>query len=211
MNQNQKIEFEISQVVVKSLIASNFAKVIFVINDEHFEKLKNRGMINHISMFEVDQATDSKVLRHNILQLLPKKTTLRDFYSVYQQMIEGRGLFVFICAFLGIVFLVATGTIMFFRQLTEINEEKENYIILRNIGLTKKELGKTIKKQIILIFGLPVILGIIHAYVATDILSQIMNINLLFPIIASFSAYCCIYFVFYWLTVSSSIKMLSVK
>ena len=209
VNQDHQIEFIVSKIIDRAIISSKFAKIVFVVQDTQFEGLKNLGKTKKISMFDISQAADSGQLRNVISTVLSGKTSLSDYYSVYQQMIEGRGIFVFISAFLGIVFLVATGTIMFFRQLTEINEEKENYLILSNIGLTKKEQEKTIKKQMLLMFGLPVILGIVHAFVATDILSQIMNVNLLYPILASFSAYCVIYVIFYWLTVYSSIKLLS--
>jgi len=211
INQANQISFSVSHIFDFSIISPQFAQIVFVVQDDPFETLRTTGEISQISMFEVDKAADSGILRNNIAAVLPETTILSDFFSVYQQMIEGRGIFVFISAFVGIIFLFATGTIMFFRQLTEINEEKDNYSILRNIGLTKREMENIIKKQMTLIFGLPVILGIIHAFVATDILSQIMNVNLIVPIVASFSVYCIIYLGFYLLTVSSAIKMLSVS
>ena len=41
---------------------------------------------------------------------------------------EGSGLFIFIGSFLGLVFLICTGTIIFFKQLSEANEENQDIL-----------------------------------------------------------------------------------
>ena len=40
--------------------------------------------------------------------------------------------------FLGLVFLL-TGSIIYFKQLTEAHADRERYIVLRKLGVTKKK------------------------------------------------------------------------
>lgn len=65
----------------------------------------------------------------------------------YKEGKEGNALMLFILGFLGLVFLAATGSIIYFKQLTEANEAKDNYEILRKLGVSKKDIRNSIRKQ----------------------------------------------------------------
>ncbi|MDT2264426.1 hypothetical protein P7H12_13755 [Paenibacillus larvae] len=52
------------------------------------------------------------------------------------------GIMIFVGTFVGLVFLIATGSIIYFKQLSEANADKAKYNILRKVGVTpKKEEG----------------------------------------------------------------------
>ena len=85
------------------------------------------------------------------------------------------GLFVYVALFLGIVALIITGSILMLQQLSEAEEEKESYIILRKIGIPKKEIMKLIYQQNSLIFFPPMILGVLHAIFAVVVFSTYVS------------------------------------
>ncbi|MDT2261117.1 hypothetical protein P7H06_18720 [Paenibacillus larvae] len=77
------------------------------------------------------------------------------------------GIMIFVGTFVGLVFLIATGSIIYFKQLSEANADKAKYNILRKVGVTLKEMKKGIGKQIAFIFVAPLIVGILHSIFAS--------------------------------------------
>ena len=89
---------------------------------------------------------NSKVLTENLKKVIPEedaegKEQFSDFYTIFRDGIEVSGLMMFSGMFLGLVFLLATGSIIYFKQLTEAHADRERYIVLRKLGVTKNEKG----------------------------------------------------------------------
>src|SRR5690606_11792045 len=103
--------------------------------------------------------------------------------------------------------LAATGSIIYFKQLTEAHEDRNRYMILRKIGVSKKEINTIIRKQMIFIFGLPLIVGVVHGLVilqiASNIFSVLIGTNLTVPILITAVLYFVIYLGYYLLTLTS--------
>lgn len=103
------------------------------------------------------------------------------------------------------MFLAATGSIIYFKQPTEANESKRHYEILWKIGVSKKEISRSIKKQILFVFGLPLLVGIVHSGVMLHFLinfiSNLIGMSLTVPIMAATTAFFAVYAAFYVLTV----------
>lgn len=91
-----------------------------------------------------------------------------DFYSLY-------GSLLFLGIFLGITFLMATGLIIYYKQLSEGYEDKQRFNIMQKVGLSKSEVKKTIHTQILMVFFLPLITAIVHTAFAFPMLRQILQ------------------------------------
>lgn len=89
------------------------------------------------------------------------------------------GLF-FIGVFLGILFLMATVLIMYYKQITEGYEDKQRFMILQNVGMSHHEVKQTIRSQILTVFFLPLITAGIHIGFAFPFLYRIMTLMILF-------------------------------
>lgn len=76
------------------------------------------------------------------------------------------GMMMFIVGFLGLVFLVTSGCILYFKQMDEGEEEKGNYTILRKLGFTRTDLLNGIKIKQLFNFGIPLVVGLSHSYFA---------------------------------------------
>ena len=61
---------------------------------------------------------------------------------MYEGGIQTNGLLIFIAGFLGLVFLVSTGSILYFKQMTEAEQEKQSYATLRQLGFSVKDIMK---------------------------------------------------------------------
>ncbi len=92
-------------------------------------------------------------------------------YSQLGREIEQKnimGLTLFIVGFLGLTFLIASGCILYFKQMGESEEEKPNYTILRKLGFTQDDLLKGIRAKQLFNFGIPLAVGLLHSYFAVQ-------------------------------------------
>ena len=185
------------------------ANTTLVVSNELFSKLANETNLVNIEAYKITNEDDAKILTKDIQSLLPEEAYFSNFYSNYAQGMESSGLIIFMGGFLGLVFLAATGSIIYFKQLTEANIDKERYEILHKIGVNKKEVKKSIARQILFIFALPLIAGIAHSIVALTALSRLMQTNLVIPVFICIGIYVCIYIAYYFLTVNTYYKIVT--
>lgn len=82
----------------------------------------------------------------------------------------------FIGMIVSIVLFVITVLMLYFKQISEGYADRKNYQIMQQVGLPKELIKKTIHSQIIWLFVLPLIVGLIHVLFATNIMSQLMGI-----------------------------------
>ncbi|WP_256701639.1 ABC transporter permease [Paenibacillus sp. P3E] len=124
-----------------------------------------------------------------------------DFDAYYKESLRKFGLIIFIAAFLGLIFLIFTGSILYFKQMTEAEQERKSYTILRQLGFGEREImGGIVRKQM-LVFALPLVVGLLHSIFAVKAASALSLSDLTFPAAVAMMAYTLIYFVFAVLTV----------
>lgn len=194
-----------------ALSNSGMMRNAVVVKDEVYNKYSTKNNVFRVRGYITDNKKDSEELTNELTSLLLKELPQNDedllkFTSYYLQYKGGlvySGLIIFIAAFLGLLFLAATGSIIFFKQLAEANDDKSRYKILKNIGVTNKEIKNSISKQIFVVFALPLVVGIMHSVTASTLLSKLMRINLTLPIIITICSYTVIYMIYYFLTVNS--------
>lgn len=116
------------------------------------------------------------------------------------------GLF-FVGIFLGLLFLMATVLIMYYKQITEGYEDQQRFTILQNVGMSHHEVRQTIRSQILTVFFLPLVTAGIHIGFAFPFLYRILMLMNLFNLrlftlctIGCFLAFALFYGVVYWLT-----------
>ena len=116
------------------------------------------------------------------------------------------GLF-FVGIFLGILFLMATILIMYYKQITEGYEDKQRFSILQNVGMSHHEVKQTIRSQILTVFFLPLVTAGVHIGFAFPFLYRILTLMNLFNLrlftlctVGCFLAFALFYWVVYWLT-----------
>ena len=72
------------------------------------------------------------------------------------------------------IFLIASAAILALKQLTESSDNKQRYLVLRKIGCDEKMINRALFRQIIIFFGLPLILAIIHSIFGIQFAMTIM-------------------------------------
>ncbi|ATP40436.1 ABC transporter permease [Solibacillus sp. R5-41] len=202
------------EIMLKKLLKYNVlnvrtANITVVISDELFTQLEKETTSINMETYGLSGGENGKMLSKDIQSILPEEAGFSSFYNDYAQGMEAAGLIIFIGAFLGLVFLAATGSIIYFKQLTEANSDKERYVILHKIGVNKKEIRKSISKQVFFIFVLPLLVGIAHCVIALTALSRLLQTNLVVPVLICIGIYVLIYIIYYFLTVRTYYKIVT--
>lgn len=111
------------------------------------------------------------------------KKSLQNFghtYSITRQELADSSIgfgamVVFLGLYLGIVFLISSGAIIALKELSESNENKERYDVLRKIGCSEKVINRALFKQIGLFFLFPLLLAIIHSVPGISVASYMIE------------------------------------
>lgn len=82
----------------------------------------------------------------------------------------------FIGIFLSIVFMLGTVLVIYYKQISEGYEDRDRFVILQKVGLDEKQTKRTIRKQILTVFFLPLIFAFVHLAFAYHMLSLILKV-----------------------------------
>ncbi|PDY46488.1 ABC transporter permease [Bacillus pseudomycoides] len=195
---------------------TNLGELFVVVPDEVYKSAKAVADTRIVKNIDVKDEKNSKVLTEKLKKVMPAGESevarpFNDFYTGFHGMLEATGLMMFIGLFLGLVFLLATGSIIYFKQLTEASADRDRYVVLRKVGVTKQEMKKAIAKQVSFIFTIPLVVGICHSLFALKGLSNLLPFEILIPLLISIGVYSVIYIGYYFLTVRSYYKIVSAK
>lgn len=91
------------------------------------------------------------------------------FYELYG------GLF-FIGIYLGSMFIMATVLIIYYKQISEGYDDRERYQIMQKVGMSKKEVKRSIRSQVLSVFFLPLVVAAIHVAVAFKVMTKILGV-----------------------------------
>jgi len=129
------------------------------------------------------------------------------FFAVYG------GLF-FLGIFLGALFLMATVLIIYYKQISEGYDDKERFNIMQKVGMSKAEIKKSINRQILMVFFLPLVFAVIHITFAFPMIAKLLaTLNLInVPLlrlctVVTILVFAVIYAVVYFLTARVYLKI----
>lgn len=106
------------------------------------------------------------------------------WYSFAVETLEGNraeyymtnGGFFFLGIFLGIIFLMAMVLIIYYKQISEGYEDRQRFQIIRQVGLEKREIRRSINRQVLVVFFAPLLVAGIHVLFDFPILFRMMSL-----------------------------------
>lgn len=153
-----------------------------VINDilASYPQEETPAAIDHVTTFNIagsDEAVAafSADLRQACRTAIPgvwvdsRELSREDWYSTF-------GGFLFLGLFLGMLFMMAMVLIIYYKQISEGYDDHDRFTIMQKVGMSKQEVKKTIHKQILMVFFLPLLLACVHITVAFPVISKLLLI-----------------------------------
>lgn len=86
----------------------------------------------------------------------------------------------FLGAILSIVFIFAAVLIIYYKQISEGYEDRSRFEIMQKVGMTKREIRKSINSQILTVFFLPLITAGLHLAFAFPMLKKLVELFFLY-------------------------------
>lgn len=127
------------------------------------------------------------------------------------------GLF-FLGILLSLAFLGATVMIMYYKQITEGYDDKERFHVLRDVGMSDREIRKSIRDQVLKVFFIPLLgagLHIAFAFHIIKLMIKVFGISntalLIYTTLASFLLFAAFYIVVYLITSRAYYKIVAVE
>ncbi|MBG9858037.1 FtsX-like permease family protein [Bacillus wiedmannii] len=96
--------------------------------------------------------------------------------SLYKTKLNVASFFL-IGTFLGVIFFIGAGSVLYFRMYTDLTNEQEKYVTITKIGLTAAEMKRSATIQLAILFFVPYIMASIHTMFATKMLQEILHLS----------------------------------
>ncbi len=85
------------------------------------------------------------------------------------------GGFLFLGIVLGVVFLMATVLIIYYKQVSEGYEDQGRFEIMRKVGLSQREVKSSIRSQVLLVFCLPIAVAAVHILFDFNLVARMLT------------------------------------
>jgi ABC-type antimicrobial peptide transport system permease subunit len=91
-----------------------------------------------------------------------KQEDLRPVYrgELLNRELESNGAVFFIIMFLGALFIIASGLVLYHKVLSDIDMQKESMTSLKRLGVTQAELRQLVSRELGVVFMLPAVSGL---------------------------------------------------
>ncbi len=143
-----------------------------------FSKSPAEGVLYNIYFNLEGTETNKDVLVQNLNTYIDRTYSERSSGYVGQWRKEMRSMnggFIFLGIFFGIVFSVCLVQMMYYKQISEGFEDKKSFEILQQVGMSDEEVKATIKRQILIVFFLPLIFAMIHMAFGLQIVKNLLG------------------------------------
>ena len=132
-----------------------------------------------------------------------------DFYG-------SNGALFFIGIMLTLVFMLAAVLILYYKQISEGYEDQKRFEIMQKVGMTKKEIRRSINSQLLTVFFLPLLLAGVHLAFAFPMIRRLLELFSLYNVglfvtttLVSFGAFALLYTIVYRLTAKAYYNIVS--
>ena len=145
-------------------------------------------------------ATQSTYAKEHSFDFETREETIKKAYEL-------NGGFLFLGILIGIIFIVGTVLITYYKQINEGYEDRDKFQIMKKVGLPDQLIHQTSNSQVLWLFLAPLAVATLHSLVASKIVSQLLGLfavnsymeyaQMLFAVIGIFFI---VYFVIFRLT-----------
>ena len=92
----------------------------------------------------------------------------------YDSYYADNGSLLFIGIFLGSLFLLGTAMIIYYKQISEGYEDQNRFEIMQKVGLSHREVRSSIRRQILMVFFLPLLMAMLHISMAFPLIRRML-------------------------------------
>ncbi|HDR7356512.1 TPA: ABC transporter permease, partial [Bacillus wiedmannii] len=179
-----------------------------IISDQLYKEIKTLKLPQKtIVSFNGKDMRNNKAVYENLAPLFKNNMYFTSSYQKNDYIIQQNSSTFLLISFITIIFFIATGSILYFHNLSSVMANKNEFIILNRMGYNKKKIKRIIGKEIFTLFSIPYILGLAHSIFAlvaykTALMDDLLGKSSAFilPILFAVIIFTVVYIVYYLLT-----------
>lgn len=185
------------------VVGQSQAGSMMVVSDATYAELlwTNVGEQQTVQGYMVSHPEQAQAVSVSLEEIIPEKAHFSSYVRFSDAWFGKFGIVAFIGLFLGLVFVFATGSIISYKQLMEAQEERSRYAVLCDIGVSRSEVWQIVARQMAVVFGLPLLVGICHSTAALLALRNLLGMNILPYCTLVVAVYVALYGAYYAFTV----------
>lgn len=175
----------------------------YVVNDGVYERLKSAGQEYYMYNYKITDPNNYQA-SINYLESITQESS--DYVGYLANDPNGGDIawvrvMYSICIFLFLVFILASGSIIFMKLSNEAFGDKERYAVLKKIGINDRTLIKSIKNEIRFAYYCPFVLMTVSSYFSVHALANVMKTKLYIINIISAVVILVIFYLIYKISV----------
>ena len=86
------------------------------------------------------------------------------------------GSLLFVGALLSVAFFIGAVLVIYYKQISEVYEDRDRFVILQKLGIDQKTIKKSINRQVLIVFFLPLVTAFIHTAFAFKMYRKIIQL-----------------------------------
>ncbi|MBX4266641.1 FtsX-like permease family protein [Clostridium estertheticum] len=181
-------------------------KNIYVLEDYEYKKVKEGFNETSLNCVQISKEKEANQLLLNISKVI-KMDKIYPHIKEYTWDYYAIEIFHFLGLIMSIIFIISTFSTIYFKILKDAFMDKEQYKILKKIGMSKVEVKGSVYVQVGISFILPGSVGILHSIIAMKMLEQIMNFSFNTQLIIAICLYSITMILFYFFISNNYVKM----
>ncbi|RUT28667.1 ABC transporter permease [Paenibacillus zeisoli] len=187
---------------------------LYIVTDKDFHTIfakEPKQNINKTYHFVVEDWQKSRAVSEQLKKLIPQDNshyTLSSLVDKWTESQQVNGILLILSGLVGIVFFTFAASFIYFRLYADSERDEQQYKMIAKVGLSRKELNKTVTQQLILMFFLPLVLAMIHSAVAIAALQQLISYSVFQYAIAIFATFLFIQIIYFFITRSRYLRQL---
>lgn len=191
----QTIQFANKELHLKGIDTKSFwysmnncGRFMVIVPDEYVQSLE---VAEQHLIVDTEEETTSKLeekiqnnLKHLLVVVDENGESHEEYYrvlvrgTVIEEQNTMTAMMASICLYIAFILISAVGTVLAVQSLSDATKYKYRYQTLRRLGVNDKSLFKTIKKQLLILFGVPVVYSVIASFCMLTSLNNVYQILL---------------------------------
>ncbi|MGZ9584003.1 FtsX-like permease family protein [Paenibacillus marinisediminis] len=175
--------YEVSRVINEIILPEGAA--VAIISDAAFASIPDGGIgTDRYILFDVPDWKGTREIAQTLIKEINEDETRTEFSPYVTQLVlewlnnkQGNGLLFIVSSMVGIVFFTFGASFLYFRLYTDLERDQRQYQLISKLGLTKREMSRTVTRQLMLMFFLPLLMALVHSGVAFAALQELVNFS----------------------------------
>lgn len=216
LSASDNVQVSVKETTLLNPIGFANSMATLIISDTLYQEIKTFGLPEKTIMsIDGPNMRDNKEVYENLVPLFKDNPYFASSYQRNEVITQANSSTFLLIAFVTIIFFVATGSILYFHNISSIMADKDDFMILNRMGYNHKMMKKIINKQILALFSIPYVLGVTHSTFAiiaykSALMDDLLGRNSAFilPVLVAVIIFTIVYIIYYVVTKRACYKVI---